>query len=195
MRRLGTLVALGTIVLAGCGPIGSGEVVSDPRDLAPFDRVLVEEGLDVDLRIEPGASREVTVRYDDNLLDRIGTTVADGELRIEVLDSFRVTGAGRLVVVVVPALDQLVVESGADVRGSGETDSIRLVASGGASVDLVDLVARAVEVEVSGGAVVLVSATGSVTGRASGGADVEVHGSPDLIDVATSGGADVDEAG
>ena len=30
--------------------------------------------------------------YDDNLVDLIGTEVVDGELRIEIIDSFRVTG-------------------------------------------------------------------------------------------------------
>jgi hypothetical protein len=186
------MVLVAALAAAGCGPAGSGDIVSDVRDLPTFDRIHVEEGIDVDLRIEPGAAQAVTVVYDDNLLDRIGTEVVDGELRVEVTDSFRVTGGGRLVEVAVAELDQIEADSGADVRGRGEIGLIRVVASGGASVDLVDLAARNVVVEASGGAVVLVTARDSVTGQASGGSNVDVYGDPPTVDVATSGGADVD---
>ena len=95
----------------------------------------------------------------------------------------------------VPELEQIEAESGADIRGAGETGLIRVVASGGASIDLIDLVARDVVVDVSGGAVLLVAATDSVTGKASGGADVDVYGRPTTVDVDTSGGANVVQRG
>lgn len=192
MRRSAALCAAGALALAACGPAGSGDIVTDRRELASFDRLHVREGLDVDLRIEPDSEPEVAVVYDDNLLDRIGTTVVAGELRVEVTGSFRVTGSGRLVTVVVPTLEEITAESGADIRGTGETGAIRVVASGGAAVDLVDLTARSVVVEASGGSAVLVRALESVTGKASGGADIGIYGHPELVEVATSGGADVD---
>jgi hypothetical protein len=189
----GIAALLAVAVLAvGCGPAGSRNIVTDERDLPAFDRIEVQEGIDLDLTVDAGATQSVAVVYDDNLLDRIGTTVTDGTLVVEVLESFRVTGGGRFVTVVVPDLEQIEVDSGADVLGRGSAGLIRVVASGGAAVDLVDLQARDVVVDASGGSFVAVFATDSVTGDASGGADVMIYGDPETVEVDTSGGADVD---
>jgi len=189
MRR----IAIATIVLgllsAACGPAGSGEIVTEVRDLAPFDRISVMEGLDLSLEIVPGAVQEVSVTYDHNLLDRIGTTVVDGELQIEITESFRVSGSGRFVTVVTGDLDLLHADSGADVRGTGQVDSITVSADGGASIDLSILSARHVVVDATGGSFVAVSASEFVGGNATGGADVMIIGDPAEIDVTVGGGA------
>jgi hypothetical protein len=196
-RPSGSIAAVVTAALlaAACGPAGSRNIVTDERVLAPFNRIEVREGIDLDLTVDASSDQVVTVVYDDNLLDRIGTVVTDGMLVLEVLDSFRVTGGGRFVEVVIPDLEQVEVDSGADVRGRGTAGLIRVVASGGGAVDLVELEARDVVVDASGGAFVAVFATDSVTGEASGGADVVIHGDPKTVDVDESGGADVDLAG
>ena len=100
MRRT-IIAAAAMLVLAGCGPAGSGEIAADERTLPPFDRISVSEGLDLTVEVIPGAAQRVTVVYDDNLVGLIGTDVVDGELRVEIVDSFRVTGGGRFVAVVV----------------------------------------------------------------------------------------------
>lgn len=196
-RPSGSIAAVVTAALlaAACGPAGSRNIVTDERVLAPFNRIEVREGIDLDLTVDASSDQLVTVVYDDNLLDRIGTVVTDGTLVLEVLDSFRVTGGGRFVGVVIPDLEQVEVDSGADVRGRGTAGLIRVVASGGGALDLVELEARDVVVDASGGAFVAVFATDSVTGEASGGADVVIHGDPETVDVDESGGADVDLAG
>lgn len=196
-RPSGSIAAVVTAALlaAACGPAGSRNIVTDERVLAPFNRIEVREGIDLDLTVDASSDQLVTVVYDDNLLDRIGTVVTDGTLVLEVLDSFRVTGGGRFVGVVIPDLEQVEVDSGADVRGRGTAGLIRVVASGGGALDLVELEARDVVVDASGGAFVAVFATDSVTGEASGGADVVIHGDPETVDVDESGGAHVDLAG
>jgi len=189
MRRIAiATVALG-LLAAACGPAGSGEIVTDIRDLAPFDRISVWEGLDLSLEIVPGAEQQVSVTYDDNLLDLIGTTVVDGELQIEMADSFRVSGSGRFVTVVTDDLGLLHADSGADVRGTGEVDSITVSADDGASIDFSLLEARRVVVDAAGGAFVAVSASEFVGGKATGGADVMIIGDPAEVDVTVGGGA------
>jgi hypothetical protein len=191
---LGALVAA-ALLAAACGPAGSRNIVTDERDLAPFNRIEVTEGIDLDVAVDASSRQLVAVVYDDNLLDRIGTTVEDGTLVVEVLDSFRVTGGGRFVQVVVPDLEQIEVDSGADVRGRGTIGLIRIIASGGGAADLVELQARDVVVDASGGAFIAVFATDSVTGEAREGADVVIHGEPITVDVDEQSGADVDVAG
>ena len=198
MRRLAAAVSVALIgaVPAGCGlvdpgPAGSGRVVTEERAVAAFDRILVEEGLDLALEIVSGAGQRVSVSYDDNLLASIGTTVTDGVLHIEILESFRVTGGGRLVTVTTGRLEVLTADSGADVRATGSVEDVEIEASGGASLDLSLLEARRITVKASGGAYLAVRASESVNGQASGGAEVLVLGDPASLDVATSGGARV----
>ena len=56
-----------------------------------------------------------------------------------------------------------------------------------------DLEAERIDVTATGGADVTVRATGEVKGEASGGARVSILGDPEWVDVATSGGASVNE--
>jgi len=185
MRRSSIAVAALSIALLGtaCGPGGSGELATEARTLPAFDRISIGEGLDLSLEVVPGASQQVSVTYDDNLLGLIGTEVVDGELRIQVIDSFRVSGGGRFVTVVIGDLEVLHAGSGADVRATGTIDQITVSADGGASMDLSLLEARQVVVVASGGAFVAVLATESVGGTASGGAEVMILGDPSIIDV------------
>ena len=75
MRRIAVATIAFALVAAACGPAGSGEIVTEFRDLGPFDRISISEGLDLALQMVPGAAQQVSVTYDDNLFDRIGTTV------------------------------------------------------------------------------------------------------------------------
>ena len=190
MRRLSILVVVAALAAMGCGPAGSGNIATVERGVPAFDRIHISEGLDLALEFGPGGQR-VMVTYDDNLVDRISTEVIDGELIIEIAESFRVTGSGRFVTVKTPELTILEADSGADIRATGATGSVRLVASGGASLDFSLLNVTDIEVEASGGAYVAVTATGAVTGEASGGAEVLVIGDPARVEVTAVGGAQV----
>lgn len=190
MRRIPVAIAI-VLLTAACGPAGSGELARDSRSVPAFDRISVVEGLDLSVELRPGALQEVAVVYDDNLVDLIGTEVVDGELRIEIIDTFRVTGGGRFVDVVVGDLELIHAESGADVRVTGSIDEISIRAEDGAAMDLSLLEALRVIVDASGGAYVAVHASESVTGSASGGAEILVLGDPATVDVDVRGGATV----
>ena len=193
MKAARALLVAGLLAtVAACGTAGSGNLMTEQRDVGDFDSVRVGGGINLVLEVVPGGSQEVTVTYDDNLLDRVVTEVRGDTLVIENEGSFNIFGGGRFVTVVTPSLELLTASGGADVEGSGSTDGYALEVSGGADVDLRSLQAESVELEASGGADVSVTATESITGSASGGADVTVHGDPANARVETSGGADVD---
>jgi hypothetical protein len=188
-RRFAAGALAVSVLAAGCGPAGSGTLATRERDLPPFDRVFVSEGLDLEVELHPGAATSVSITYDDNLIDLIGTEVVDGELRIEIAEPFRVTGGGRFVTVVAADLVALSAESGADVRASGRIGELTVFASGGASLDLSLLEAGRIDVDATGGSFVAVLAVESVRGAASGGAEVVILGDPPSVDVSVSGGA------
>ena len=76
-----------TMMLAGCGIVteppvpGSGKVTSENRTLDSFSSISVALGADVDVR--KGDATTVTITTDDNLLPRIRSVVADGQLKID----------------------------------------------------------------------------------------------------------------
>jgi len=190
MRRLTILLSAG-LVVAACGPAGSGNIVSESRQVDGFDSIQISGGVDLALTIDDGAERSVIVVYDDNLQERIITEVEGTTLVVRSRGSFNVVGEGRHVEVVAPMLDELSASGGSDVDGDGVLESMILDASGGADVDLSDLEVTSMVVNISGGADVTVNVTDQIEGNASGGADLTILGDPANQRVEVSGGAEV----
>jgi hypothetical protein len=189
LRLSGAVIAVMSI--AACGPIGSGDLVSEEREVGEFEGIHVSGGIDLDLTVDPAAAVSVTVVYDDNLLERIETEVEGTTLVIRSRGSYSVSGPGRLVEVTTPVLEELAASGGSDVDGSGTLDMLLIAASGGSDLDLSDLVAGSVSVNASGGSDVTVNVTEEVVGSASGGSDLIILGDPASQHIDVSGGADV----
>lgn len=193
-NSVAVLIAGLALAVAACGMTGSGNLITEERDVGEFDSIDVSAGIDLILTIDPDAEHSVTVTYDDNIIDEVDTRVRNGTLFIDYRTSLTLVGSfgsDRVVEVTAPALDGIEASGGSSVVASGRLDAYSVTASGGADTDLRDLEAEEVEVDASGGADVEIYARDSVTGEASGGADVEVFGDPDNVRVDTSGGADV----
>jgi hypothetical protein len=211
MRRSRVRVVVAAIVAAlaaGCGQIGSGERLTEERDIDAATRIEVSAGIALTVRIgEPPAA---TVSAQENILPLIALEVEDGTLRIEPTQPFTsservevavtipgleelTASGGAAVELVDAALDQLTVDLSGGSRLFGGTSVTGLVldASGGSRAELDGLTATTVEVDASGGSVAELRATGSVTGSASGGAHVSVRGGA-TVSVDASGGASVD---
>lgn len=195
-RRASAAFACATLVLlaAGCG---GGERVVQSREVAPFDRIVVGGGLDVEIAPGPAAVR---VRAGEDVLDRVTTRSAGGELRLEVRDRGVVIGPDPLgdarARVTVPALSALVIDGSGEavlrgvdedaieleIRGtgritaSGTVDRLTARIRGAGDADLADLRAREATVLVQG----------------AGDADIAVR---ERLDVTVQGAADVTYAG
>ncbi|HUP17490.1 MAG TPA: DUF2807 domain-containing protein [Acidimicrobiia bacterium] len=179
-----------TAIVAAC-TTGSGNLVTETREVGEFDRIDVSSGIAVELFIEAGSPTQVTTHFDDNLQDMIRTEVVDGTLIIEADGSFTVTGSGRMVEVEVPSLAALAVSGGASVQGVGAVEQLAVRADGGSLVDLSDLVVQDVAVDVSAGADLDVTTESSIEGEVSGGASLTVNGDPATRNLDVSGGGSV----
>ena len=91
------------------------------------------------------------------------------------------------------ALESLDLEAsgGVNVAMSGKAHTARFNLSGGVEVKAKGLEVDEVAVDASGGCALEVTAKASITGEASGGVGLTVHGNPPKSGVRTSGGADV----
>jgi hypothetical protein len=221
MRYLGFLVAA-LLVLAACeevglgiGEEGSGNLVTEQRDVAEFNSIDVGSALDLDVTVDPAAAQSVVVIFDDNLIDKVVTRVSGETLILEIDGSVNLTGsADRGINVTMKELVSLEASGASDVTASGTTNgfvgleasgasdvevsgvttSYRLDASGASSVDARDLVATDIDVDVSGASSVDLHSTGTVTGEVSGASSLDVYGDPISVLVDSSGASSIDIA-
>lgn len=220
-RRLVVVATLLVLlpVLGGCGAtpegpdhngsiVGTGDVITEFRDLPPFTRVSVGAGLKV--IIGEAAEQQVSVGAQQNLLPAILTEVVDGQLivtipspgvsatqpmsltlRMTLVESVALSAGSVGYVEHTGAPLNLDVSGGADMTAIGDTTDLTLTASTGAHARLGELVAQRAEIVVNDGASVELTVIGAVTGSADGGATVTLTEKPSLVDIATSSGATV----
>ena len=106
---------------------GSGNLVTETRDVGSFTRIDVRGGANVELRVDPSVLQSVSVTYDDNVVDFIVTEVDGNTLVIDTRGLFSTTGGPRrLVTVITDRIDEITTRNGADVTGNGVTESYRL---------------------------------------------------------------------
>jgi hypothetical protein len=190
-KTLTGLLAALVLTAVGCGSTGSGDIISETREVGSFDRIDVSSGIAVEITVDPAASAGVTSVYDDNLQDRIITEVNGDTLVIEVRGNVISPGSGRVVEVAMPVLTGLFADGGATIHGVGTADQLELRALGGAAVDLEDMVVQTMVIELEGGSTATVNPLLEVTGRVTGGATLTVTNSSASRDLDLSGGGKV----
>ena len=188
--RILVLLAVAALILSAC-TTGSGNIVTEGRTVDDFQRIEIGSAVNVELVVEPEAKTTVSVTYDDNLIDRVKTEVRSATLVISLDGSVSTLGGGRFVSVTVDSLEALEVSGAVELRGSGEVTSYDLAVSGASDVDLRNLTANEVTIQVDGASEVSIWASQSVTGDVSGASDVTVHGDPGNVNVETSGVSDL----
>jgi hypothetical protein len=194
MRQSKTLVGAVLVLAltaAGCGSTGSGNIVTETREVDTFDRIEVSSGIAVEITVDAAAPAGVTSIYDDNLQDKILTEVDGNTLVIEVRGNVIAPGSGRMVRVAMPVLIGLAADGGATVHGVGAADEVELRAEGGSTVDFEDMTVQTMIVGLDGGSTVTVNPLHEVTGRVTGGATLTLTNSPASRDLDVSGGGKV----
>jgi hypothetical protein len=140
--RLVPLLALALLVVSGCG---GGERITETREVAPFDRLVVEDSVDV--AVVPGDGREVRVYAGEKVIDRVHTDSVGGVLHVDVRDRGIVIGEDPLgdarVEVSAGVLRGVTVEGSSDVNLSGlDADELQLDVADAADVDATGTVDR-----------------------------------------------------
>ena len=190
MTLMGLLAAF-VLTAVGCGSTGSGNIVSETREVGSFDRIEVSSGIAVEVTADPAAPQGLTSIYDENLQDMIITEVTGDTLVIEVRGNVIAPGSDRMVKVAMPVLVGLLADGGASVYGVGTADQLELRAQGGATVDFEDMTVQTLDVELDGGSKATVNPLLAITGRIAGGAALTLTKSPTSRDLDVSGGGQV----
>ncbi|HYO43242.1 MAG TPA: DUF2807 domain-containing protein [Candidatus Limnocylindrales bacterium] len=213
-------LAIGLVpVLAGCGIIppmasdpativGTGEVNTEVRELAPFTRVSVGAGLKVIVGV--AAEQQVTVAAQNNVLPAIRTEVVEGQLivtipapgvtttqpmsitvRLPILESVALSGGSVGFVEHTGGGIYLDVSGGAEITAIGTTPDLRLVTSSGSHAKLGQLTAQYAEISVKDGSSAEITVVTKVSGTADGGSTVVLTSKPAQVDIEATSGATV----
>lgn len=221
LRRnlLVTVLAVSAIALAGCisieidgegfgsGEEGSGVLITEQRRTAEFSSVQVSGALRVELDRGP---LDIEVRFDDNLLDKLETTVRGSEIQIRCRDcsptsgsvvrltapdieALDVSGASRLLVSNIDEQELSVSISGASkVEIDGEVTRLEIDGSGASTVEAPNLRADRLDINMSGASRAEVTVIDRVDGDLSGASRLTLAGDEDpAVNVDTSGGSSV----
>jgi hypothetical protein len=190
------------------GVKGSGNVITQARDLSAFHAIEVSSTLQVDVIAQKDFS--VAVEADDNIAPLIRTEVSGGVLRISC-DKHVSSSSPLRVHVTAPDIDNVEVSGvstvsvagiknstlGVDVSGAskvkvdGETSQLKAEASGASKVDAQNLTAENGAVSTSGASNATVNVTGSLKADASGASHINYSGTPKDIQKKSSGASSI----
>ncbi|MFN3968727.1 head GIN domain-containing protein [Flavobacterium sp.] len=129
---------------------GSGNVITEKRNLANFDKVTVSQGLECEIIYSD--KLEVTVEADDNLINGINTTVQNGTLEISSEYDNYINVVSKRIIVHMPKIVSLESTSGSTLKSGSilKSDDITLKSSSGSSLE-VEVEADKVTLETSSG--------------------------------------------
>jgi len=151
-----TLLALMGLVSACAFPIqntriqGSGNLVSETRDVSGFNNIVLA-GMG-DLEIKVGDAESLTVEADDNVIDHIESYVSGSTLHIGFQRFFNIfPSSGITYILTVKELNSVEISGYGDVYlPQLTTDSLDVEVSGGGRITIDDLNADYLKVNLSG---------------------------------------------
>jgi hypothetical protein len=135
MKKLGFII-LSICVLASCRfKTGSGHIISETRNPGLFSGLSVSGGFEVE--IKKGASAQVLLEADDNLMGYIETTVSGQQLNIRLRDIHNLRHAHLKVFITAPEINNIKASAGSEVTvmdNLSSTQKIRLQVSSGSNI-------------------------------------------------------------
>lgn len=191
---------------------GSGRLVREARESAPFRAVSADDGVNVSIAFGP--RHELLVEADDNLVGRVTTRVENGALRIGATGSYRTRNAPT-VRIVTPTLERIDLHSSSAARlagiggsrlvlssngsgsfaGDGRVGGLEIELSGSGNADLAGLPADDVSIEINGSGNAQVKALRSVRAEVNGSGNIRYAGSPRHVERSVHGTGTISPAG
>jgi hypothetical protein len=197
------LLALLTVSCAFIAVEGSGDVITEEREVSGFDHIEISGSGRVVVRVTGVES--LSIEAEDNIMPELVTEVRGGRLHLETrrsidptveivynitaasLDGFTISGSANVTVEGVTGDEFSTEISGSgSVVGDGTVTSVVIAISGSGRFDGEGLTAASGSVDVSGSGAVVVSASDQLAISLSGSGTVEYIGSP-TVEVDKSG--------
>ncbi|MBK7861281.1 MAG: DUF2807 domain-containing protein [Archangiaceae bacterium] len=187
-------LTLASLVFFSCGGIvGSGNPVTQAREVEPFRRLVVASGIELTGTV---GGRAVSLKADDNVIGLVETVVTADTLTLRVRPDTWLAAHTRIIATVAnDAFEGVEASGGSSVRlAMTPISALPVSASGGSDVELTGVSSGSFEVQASGGSsITLTGAAMSGTAAASGGSDLHLRGvCLDSLELEASGGSNID---
>lgn len=192
------------------GVKGSGNVVTETRDLTGFKAIDVSGVFNVEIVAQKEFS--VQIEADDNLLPLITTEVNDGVLEISTekrikssskmtirisapdIEKIQSSGVSKVSLTELKNAALKIDTSGASkVTVAGETKDLNVEVSGASKVEAENLSSVNADIEASGASKVSVNVTGDLKADCSGASKVTYSGTPTNIEKRSSGASKIEQ--
>ncbi len=187
-------VFIAMIILISSSCIGNKNltpVISEERDVPPFQAIKVQNGIDV--YITYGPKDKIKVETNENTMQYLITEVRNDVLRIYFKRSGVWFREAR-VYVTTNQLKEIDASGGSDVKSENtiDADDLKLKASGGSDIELA-VNATNLTAEASGGADIMLSGYAvNLVAHTSGGSDLKAFDlTVDKAELEASGGSDI----
>jgi hypothetical protein len=185
---------------------GSGEIVSETRNVSGFTALSLQGSADVDVTF--GDAEAVVVEADDNILPLIQTNVQNGQLVISTknntnyqsayparvlvtmksLDGLRLNGSGSINVSDLNGDSlQITLPGSGNITVQGTANSVNITLSGSGIVNCAELKAKSATAKISGSGNIDVYASSSLDARVSGSGVIKYSGNPVNVTKSVSG--------
>ena len=191
------------------GPVtGSGNIISEDRELPEFDSVLVEGSLDAE--IMKGEDHRCVVKADDNIVSLVITEVSNRNLIIRmkpgisvftdvkvyveahVVKEASLSGSGDIMLSDVTEDEvELYISGSGDITAFGEVERLSAGIDGSGDMDLAELYAGEAVVEINGSGDIVVNASSSLECEINGSGDIHYTGNPSEIKREINGSGDI----
>lgn len=201
-----SVLACSTINISPNTVTGSGNVISETRNVSGFDSVMLEGSGDVTISF--GGSESVVVKADDNIVPLIETTVQNGRLVISTKNNTNITTRdGIHVAVTVKSLKGVSLKGSGDIKvtdltgsnvtvelpGSGNitvtgtADSVNISLAGSGNIYCDGLQARSATISLNGSGNINAYASENLQATLSGSGTIRYSGNPSQVNKSVTG--------
>jgi len=178
--RKNVLAFLGLILMMiflGC-TIGNRNVISQERTIEGFNGVKFEGVGNVN--IYPGENYRVIVKTDNNLMDRVSTTVSGNILQI-TQKSGQFNASELTINVYMPEIKNITLNSAGNIKVfNGNSSELSISLSGAGNIEAQDLQVQNVTVNNSGAGNIKIWAINTLNGTLSGAGNILYKGNPTI---------------
>ena len=197
-----------SVLATGC-TLGSGDIITESRDVGGFDEIVLMTSGDVD--IEVTGTETLEIEADDNIMSLLTSEVVNGKLELGSSGSFATTrgitykitarelagvtlsGSGDIEVSGIDTDSfEATVEGSGNIDPSGSSTNLKVAISGSGNFSGNDLESVNGEITVSGSGEAVVNVTDDLMVRIDGSGDVRYLGNP-TIDQQISGSGSVSQ--
>ena len=187
---------------------GSGNIISESRELNNFTSIILLGSIDVN--IKTSESNNCVVVADDNLIPYIKTEVVNNKLNISLNESY--SSEEKLVVNInTPNYDEvslsgsgninildfkknnlsLNVSGSGNITGNGEVETLVVKINGSGNLMSKEIKSKSATITINGSGVGKVFASDSISAKINGSGNIKYFGNPENVDSIINGSGDI----